>query len=118
MKANFENALIDYYMGKIIIFILKLTLRVQKETHRTQFSMHKRERGLTLTIINVLHVIRSGLTFNKIYNHKREKERKRERDEYEPFVKLKISFSSSCSYYNVTHYFNYKFMALPFSVCL
>ena len=78
--------------------------------------MHKRERGLTLTIINVLHVIRSGLTFNEKYNHKREIERKRERDEYEPFVKLKISFSSSCSYSNVTHYFNYKFMVLPFSV--
>ena len=80
--------------------------------------MHKRERGLTLTIINVLHVIRSGLTFHEKYYHKREIERKRERYEYEPFVKLKISFSSPCSYSNVTHYFNYKFMVLPFNVGL
>ena len=40
--------------------------------------MHKRERGLTLTIINVLHVIRSGLTFNERYNHKREREKEKE----------------------------------------
>ena len=104
-------------MGKIIISSSGLHFEyIPKKAHWTQFSMHKRERGLTLTIINVLHVIRSGLTFNEKYYHKREIEREWERDEYEPFVKLKISFSSSRS--NVTHYFNYKFMVLPFTVCL
>ena len=52
-----------------------------KKADQTQFSMHKRERGMTLTIINVLHVIRSGPTFIEKNHDMREIERKRERDE-------------------------------------
>ena len=68
---------------------------MKKKAHRTQFSMHKRERGLTLMIINVLHVLRSGPTSIEKNQNKRGE---RERDEYKPFWKLKISFSSSCSH--------------------
>ena len=59
-----------YRLDKIIVSILQLTPRVQNEEesiHRTQFSMHKRERGLTLMIINVLHAIRSGPTLIEKY---------------------------------------------------
>ena len=53
---------------------------MKKKAHRTQFSMHKRERGLTLMIINVLHVLRSGPTSIEKNQNKRGIEREREKE--------------------------------------